>query len=371
MKNVIIGAGVFGLATALSFREALEDVTIIECGFPNTASRNALGRLDPILKGAGSAGHLSDQEQALSGPLKPENQKKLALESFLRHKSNYKKLVELSGIDYYLEDIPTIQICFDEDEFSSIEDSQEEMQSLGFNVKTTQDYKEIESYQEGISSEIFGVALITGSLFLDSNLFISCMRKSAETLGAKIINDFVEELFHKDKQLRLKSGEIIDYENLIICAGPWTNQLISSTGETVDMFPAKGEIIKLESSQLRINNHLHGPCSVVKKRDGLIWIGATYEDEIFDSNITLEAESKLINDASLMLPILSNQKVVEHTACVRPATKDGMPRVGELIQNSGIFVATGGGGWGIMQSFLIGDLLKNLVIDEVPSLYPL
>ena len=124
---VIIGAGVFGLATALSFREALEDVTIIECGFPNTASRSALGRLDPILKGAGSAGHLSDQEQSLSGPLKPENQKMLALQSFLRHKSNYKKLVELSGIDYYLEDIPTIQICFDEDEFSSIEDSQEEI----------------------------------------------------------------------------------------------------------------------------------------------------------------------------------------------------------------------------------------------------
>ena len=68
-----------------------------------------------------------------------------------------------------------------------------------------------------------------------------------------------------------------------------------------------------------------------------------------------------MNKASFLIPEISNLKKIEHTACVRPSTKNGMPIVKELIDSSNIFVATGGGGWGIMQCFYIGKLIKELI----------
>jgi len=38
-----------------------------------------------------------------------------------------------------------------------------------------------------------------------------------------------------------------------------------------------------------------------------------------------------------------------------------MPIVNEVIEDSRVFVATGGGGWGIMQSFFIGEMVKNMI----------
>ena len=35
--------------------------------------------------------------------------------------------------------------------------------------------------------------------------------------------------------------------------------------------------------------------------------------------------------------------------------------VKEIIKNSGVYVSSGGGGWGIMQSFYIGELIKNMI----------
>ena len=107
---------------------------------------------------------------------------------------------------------------------------------------------------------------------------------------------------------------------------------------------------------------------MVKKRDGLIWIAATYKDGIFDANPSKEAELELISSASKMFPEIINQKIIDHTACIRPATKDDMPRIGEIITDSKRFVATGGGGWGIMQSFYIGEVVKDLVLGQNFSL---
>ncbi len=362
--NIIIGAGVYGLSVALKLLEEGEDVVVIDGSHPNIASINALGRLDPIFRGAGSYNSSSHHEKAL---LKPQNQKHLALDSYLRHKDNYEKIVKESGIDYKLKEIKTLQVCFSKEEFLEIENSKQEAESSGFNVELINN-KELGSYQRGVSKEIIGAALVSGTLFLNSKLFISALRKNVEINGGIFINKLVDKLYIEDKEVQTIDGSKIKYENLIICAGPWTNKIISSTGVKIDFYPAKGEIIKVSSEGINLIGHLHGPCSIVKKDDGLIWIAATYEDNVFNSNNSVKAEQQLLTNASKILPGIVNQKIIDHTACVRPSTKDDMPRTGEIIKGSKIFVATGGGGWGIMNSFYIGEVVKKLVLDNISSL---
>ena len=54
MRNVIIGSGVYGLSTAIELIIEGMDVIIIDSNNKDIASRNALGRIDPIFKGSGS-----------------------------------------------------------------------------------------------------------------------------------------------------------------------------------------------------------------------------------------------------------------------------------------------------------------------------
>ena len=361
MNNIIIGAGVFGLATALSLLEDGEDVTIIDGNHSNIASNNALGRLDPVLKGSGSSGHLDQENNLKNCPMRPENQQKLALESYLKHKEYYEKLKNLSGIDYFLRDILTIQICFDEQEFSQIANSVSDIKSSGFDVKLLEGYEYLSKYQKEVSKDIYGGALISGTLFLNSDLFLSCLKRSIEIKGALIIDDLAERIDVNQNKIKLKSEKIINYDNLIVCAGPWTKKLVSSIGVDIEMYPAKGEIVKLDPNGFNLNYHIHGACSVVKKSDGLIWVAATYEEDEFDLNITNKSKNELLNKAASMIPCIKELQVVGQTACIRPATKDGMPIVNEVIEDSRVFVATGGGGWGIMQSFFIGEMVKNMI----------
>mmetsp|Transcript_14319 Transcript_14319/g.29633 ORF Transcript_14319/g.29633 Transcript_14319/m.29633 type:complete len:390 (+) Transcript_14319:26-1195(+) len=49
-------------------------------------------------------------------------------------------------------------------------------------------------------------------------------------------------------------------------------------------------------------------------------------------------------------------------ACIRPASPDAMPVVGRLLQN--VYVATGGGPWGITWGPLMGQSLASLILED-------
>ena len=90
MDNVIIGSGVFGLATAIELIEQGSNVTVIDSNNKNIASRNALGRLDPIFKGSGSPNDIENNDSIQ----RPHDQKSLALRSFNTHMNIIKNFIK-------------------------------------------------------------------------------------------------------------------------------------------------------------------------------------------------------------------------------------------------------------------------------------
>ena len=87
MGNVIIGSGVFGLSTAIELIEKGMDVSIIDSDNNDIASKNALGRLDPVFKGSGSSVKLENNNNAQ----RPKDQRSLAIKSFNLHLDYYEK----------------------------------------------------------------------------------------------------------------------------------------------------------------------------------------------------------------------------------------------------------------------------------------
>ena len=356
MDNVIIGSGVFGLATAIELIEQGSNVTVIDSNNKNIASRNALGRLDPIFKGSGSPNDIENNDSIQ----RPHDQKSLALRSFNTHNEYYKKFYKGTDFEYEFLSIPTLQILNNED-LNELKEDVDQISSLGFSLEILESNDEILNIQKGISSNINKAALIHGTKFINARNFLFSLEERFKSLGGNIINGKAKNIDLLQKKLIINEDDKIKFDNLVICTGPWINDLLSKINAEVEVFPAKGEIIKVKCDDIKLNFHLHGECSIVERNDNLIWIAATHEKNVFNSKKTVQAEEELIKKASKIIPGILNCTVIDHSACVRPSTENGMPIVKEALENSGIYVASGGGGWGIMQCFYIGKLIKDMV----------
>ena len=356
MRNVIIGSGVYGLSTAIELVDKGMDVSIIDSNNDDIASKNALGRLDPIFKGSGSSVKLENNNSTQ----RPKDQRNLALKSFNLHIDYYEKYYNGTPYEYEFKNIPTLQIL-NKNDVRVLKNEFEEINKNGFKVSILGSNEEIKNHVPNISKYINYAAIVEGTRFIDAKSFIYSLKRRLIDLGGNYIQNKAEKINIEKKEITLSDSSKYDYDKLIICAGPWTNELLSSLNKKIDMYPAKGEIIKIEKLSSRLNYHLHGSCSIVERSDGLIWIAATHNEYEFNSEKTKKAEKELIKKASEIIPEISELKKIDHTACVRPSTKSGMPIVTEVIDSSDVYVATGGGGWGIMQCFYIGKLVLDLI----------
>ena len=358
MKNVIIGAGVFGMATAIELIQEGNDVLVIDSNKENIASKNALGRLDPVFKGSGSS--INTENNSIK---RPESQRILALKSFNLHKNYFDKYYKETSFEYEFKNIATLQILNDDD-LKDLKNNEEEIASYGFKLEILNSNEEIVYYQPGISKEINMAALIHGTMFIEASSFLDSLKKRFKSLGGKFINGEVESIDEKNRCALSSDGLEVNYDNLIVCAGPWTNKLFKNINLETEIFPTKGEIIKVKTEGVKLNFHIHGSCSIVEKSDGLTWVAATHEENVFNSNKTKEAEKELIHKASEIIPDFAKYKILDHSACVRPSTKDGMPILREAINGANIFIASGGGGWGIMQCFYVGKKMKEIIYGK-------
>ena len=104
-------------------------------------------------------------------------------------------------------------------------------------------------------------------------------------------------------------------------------------------------MLKLEPFEDPLEFHLHGKVSICQKLDDLIWIGATKSNYTFNNMKTGEAKDELIHNASLLIPQIVENKIIDHTVCFRPMTPDAMPAIGPIDNEKQIWVASGGCGW--------------------------
>ena len=88
-------------------------------------------------------------------------------------------------------------------------------------------------------------------------------------------------------------------------------------------------------------------------------MAATVEDVGFDKKITSDAAQELIQKAKLLYGGIDKFPIHSQTACLRPNILDDLPAI-TRISNDQIYLASGGGGWGIMMSIMVGELMTEL-----------
>ena len=67
--------------------------------------------------------------------------------------------------------------------------------------------------------------------------------------------------------------------------------------------------------------------------------------------------------AERLSPLFRPEKIIAEQACFRPVTADGLPLIGRVPQDEGLYVATGHGPWGILNAPATGEALAELIAN--------
>ena len=120
--TIVIGAGVYGLASAWRLAEAGQRVLVLDrSGVGSEASGFALGRIDPLLGGVGAQDDARRAGHEDGVVAKPAEQTDLGLLGHAMLLEESKSIQEISGVDLELDQLPTLQLCFSAEQRSQLE----------------------------------------------------------------------------------------------------------------------------------------------------------------------------------------------------------------------------------------------------------
>jgi glycine oxidase len=162
--------------------------------------------------------------------------------------------------------------------------------------------------------------------------------------------------------------------NVLIAAGAWSaDGGLALEARAPSVRPVKGQLLELRVRRGRrppARQIVRTPrCYVVTRADGRVVLGATQEEQGFDTEVTAEGVYRLFEAAWEVLPDVGELQLVAARAGLRPGTPDNSPAVGpgEL---DGLAWATGHHRNGVMLAPITGDAVAELLTaGELPAAF--
>ena len=161
---------------------------------------------------------------------------------------------------------------------------------------------------------------------------------------------------------------------VLVAAGAWSGLL-----DDIPIEPVKGEVIALAPPPGQIL-----PVPVVWGEGvycvprphlgeyGRLLIGATVQEEGFDTSPTPQARDQLWAAASRVMPSLKDWTLADHWAGLRPKSPDGLPMLGRTAMD-GVFLAGGQYRNGILFTPAIAQEMADMILgkgEAVPDFDP-
>jgi glycine/D-amino acid oxidase-like deaminating enzyme len=170
----------------------------------------------------------------------------------------------------------------------------------------------------------------------------------------------------------LAGGEPHAAGAVLVCAGPWTPEVMGSAIASEAIVPIWGVVVDVSMDdpprhvveQLGVEEVVDGsragvPGSLFSlvAADGGVSVGSTFLDDEPDP---LAWIPEICRRAERFVPALAGARVNGARACARPVSPDGRPLVGE-VGAEGLWVAAGHGPWGIST----GPATARLAVDAL------
>jgi len=201
---------------------------------------------------------------------------------------------------------------------------------------------------------------------VDNRLLLGALLVAARAAGVVVVPEAVQTVevtAGSASGVRLSSGAEIGTPAVVLAAG-CRSGLVGGLPESVlpAVRPVKGQILRLRprvggpSLGRSVRAVVEGSSVyLVPRQDGSLVVGATVEEQGFDTMVTAGAVYELLRDARAVVPGVSELTLDEAIAGLRPGSPDNGPVVGTHDAVAGLVVATGHYRNGILLAPLTAD----------------
>jgi glycine oxidase len=346
---VIIGGGIVGIATAYFLGKAgISSVIVERDAVGSHASGFAYGGLSP-LSGASIPGPLAE----------------VAQEGMRLHREFAQGLAEETKINIEFRLRPSLALAFTESEVQRLHAMLPwQQQQPGYTVRWL-DPAEARKIEPRIAEDARGAVFVDGTADVEPYRLVLALTRAAENLGVSIRHGRVTGLRRQGEQVKgvvLEKGEIA-CNTAVLAIGPWSGETSAWLDMPIEVRPLKGQILRLHAPGAPV------ACSVgwghnyaTTKPDGLLWAGTTEEEADFNEHPTTDARDEISAALLKMLPSMLDAQVVQHTACLRPLSADGLLLLGPVPGFDGLYMATGAGRKGILLGPAMGSAVADLIV---------
>lgn len=156
-------------------------------------------------------------------------------------------------------------------------------------------------------------------------------------------------------------------EVVLLAGGVWSGDVWPSAAGPLPLRPVKGQILRLRGPGLARHVLRTPDVYLVPREEGELVVGATSEEQGFDTTITAWAVMDLLREAWRLLPGIAELELAETSAGLRPALRDNLPAIGATAVE-GLFLATGHYRHGILLAPITAKLLADAIGGASPDL---
>jgi glycine oxidase len=348
---VIVGGGLAGMTAAYYLAKARVPSVVVERdAIGSHASGFAYGGLSP-----------------LSGFGIPGPQAEIAQDGMRLHRELSKLLVEETGIDVDFRVRSSLALAFTEADVRRLQAALPWQQRQPGYAARWLDAADARRVESRISDETLGATLIEGGAGVEPYRLVLALTRAAEGLGVMVRHGRAIGLRREGARVTgvVLEREVIACSTVVLAVGPWSSEISTWIGVSIDVRPLKGQILRLKAPGPPVD------CSVgwghnyaTTKTDGLLWAGTTEEEAGFDEESTPAARDEIGAALVRMLPAMADAQVAQQTACLRPVASDGLLVLGRVAGLEHVYVATAGGRKGILYGPAMGCAIADLVLGR-------
>jgi glycine oxidase len=355
---VVVGGGAIGLAVAWRAAQAGMAVTVVDQAPGRGASWAAAGMLAPVTEV-----HYGER-QLLA----------LNLAAAARWPSFAAELEEAAGQPVGYRPGGTLAVARDADDNAALEDLYQFQLRCGLEVERLRS-RECRQLEPGLAPSIRGGVLAAGDHQVDNRALVEALLVACDRAGVRLVEGRVAELVVDADRVTgvvLAGGERLTAGTVVLAAGCWSGGVGGLAAEVLPpVRPVKGQLL-----------YLHGPADrplctrnvrglevyVVPRGDGRVVVGATVEEQGFDTTVTAGAVHDLLRAALELLPDATELELAETVVGLRPGSPDNAPMLGRAGPD-GLVVATGHYRNGILLTPVTADAIAELLASgRVPEL---
>jgi glycine oxidase len=357
---LIVGGGIIGLVIAWRAAQRGLRTAVVDPEPGGGAARVAAGMLAAVTE-------LHHGEQTLLA---------LNLESARRYPAFAEELVAAAGVQGVgYRACGTLAVALDSDDRAELRELHLLQRASGLDSVWLSG-RECRRLEPMLAPGVRGGLRVDGDHQVDPRRLAAALLTACARAGVVLHRDWADRLTvvrGRAAGVVLADGTGLGAGQVVLAAGSLSGRLAGVPAEVLPpVRPVKGQVVRLRvparsapflGRTVRAvvrGSHVY----LVPRADGELVIGATSEEQGWDTTVTAGGVYELLRDAHELVPGITELPLTETRAGLRPATPDNAPLLGPSAL-PGLLLATGHYRNGVLLTPATGDLLAETLATGV------